>query len=425
MRRNRNLVSLVVAFIFVFTLFVYPFTAGASSYAYNFSAGSRTFTDTLGKAYSMPNVPVVKNGVFFVPLRAVVESAGGSVLYIPKTRAVKLSYGKNKGYLLIGRKYATVNGKLFPMKQRSFLERNHTMIDVRYIAALFAGSASVTGEQCSLTFYKIFIGKDALKNEVVLYSEPKRIVSLAPNLTEILFAIGAGSRVVGVSNYSDYPKAALEKPKVGGFFNPSIEKIFALNPDLVLVARGTPFSVINKLKSLHIQVFTSDPHTIKDIYDLILTVGKLTGNVKESLQVVQKMRSIESSIVAKVSKIPLSKRKKVYVEIWNSPKMSIGKGTFIDALIKEAGGVNIAENAKGSWPIMSDEAIIKANPDVIVVLYKGSVDAIKSRPGWSNITAVKNNAIYVLNPDIFERPGPRIVQGLEKLYEIMYGKNGG
>jgi len=425
MRKDRRLISLFIAFVFVFSLFAYVFTAQASSYAYNFTAGKKAFVDTFGKEYSLPDAPVVKNGVYFVPLRAVVEDAGGSVQYIPDVRAVKLSYGKNRGYLLIGKKYATVNDKSFLMDAPSFIERNRTMIDVQYIAALFRGTANIQGKDCTLVFYKIFVGNDALKNKVILYSEPSRIVSLAPNLTEILFAIGAGNRVVGVSNYSDYPKAALQKPKVGGFFNPSIEKIFALNPELVLIARGTPLSVINKLKSLHIHVFASDPHTIKDIYNLILTVGKLTGNVKESIQVVQKMRAVESSIVSKVNKIPLNKRKKVYIEIWNNPKMSAGKDTFIDALIKEAGGVNIAENAKGNWPIMSDEAIIKANPDVIILLYKGNINAVKNRPGWKDISAVKNNAVYVLNPDIFERPGPRIIQGLVKLYEIMYGNNGG
>jgi len=425
MRKDRRLISLFIAFVFVFSLFAYIFTAQASSYTYNFTAGKRAFVDIFGKTYSLPDAPIVKEGVYFVPLRAVVEDAGGSVQYIPDVRAVKLSYGKNRGYLLIGKRYATVNDKLFQMKAPSFIERNRTMIDVRYIAALFGGTANIQGKNCALVFYRVFIGEDVLKNRVVLYSEPERIVSLAPNLTEILFAIGAGNRVVGVSSYSDYPEVALQKPKVGGFFNPSIEKIFALNPELVLVARGTPLSVINKLKSLHIHVFTSDPHTIKDIYNLILTVGRLTGNVKESIQVVQKMRAVESNIVAKVNKIPLNKRKKVYIEIWNSPKMSAGKDTFIDALIKEAGGVNIAEKAKGNWPIMSDEAIIKANPDVIILLYKGNINAVKNRPGWKDISAVKNNAVYVLNPDIFERPGPRIIQGLVKLYEIMYGSNGG
>ena len=191
-----------------------------------------------------------------------------------------------------------------------------------------------------------------------------------------------------------------------------------------MVARGTPLSVIDKLRSLGISVFTSDPKTIHDIYNLILTVGELTGNVKESVSLVNKMKSEESAVLKKTEKISMSKRLKVYVEIWNNPKMSAGKDTFIDSLIKEAGGINIAENAKGSWPVMSDESIIKANPDVIILLYRGDIKQIESRPGWKTINAVKNHRIYIEDPDIFERPGPRIIQALVKLYGILYGNNG-
>jgi iron complex transport system substrate-binding protein len=425
MQRNKSSISLIVVLVFAFSLFAYPFAVSASSYSFKFTTGKATFTDTFGKTYALPHSSFVKSNVYFVPLRAVVEEAGGVVTYIPQTKAVKLACGKNKGYLLIGKKYATVNGTVFTLSLPSLLIKNRTMVDVRFIAKLLNGTVKIDGSKCTLSFYRIFEGIDVLKHKVALYSKPKRIVSLAPNLTEILFAVGAGNRVVGVSSYSDYPKEALSKPKVGGFFSPSIERIFALNPDLILVARGTPLSIINKFTSLRMNVFTSDPHTISDIYTLIITVGKLTGNVEQSLHVVRGMKAMENKIVKMVKGIPQSKRKKVYVEIWNNPKMSVGKGTFIDSLIKEAGGINIAENAKGDWPIMSDETIIKENPDVIILLYKGNIQSVKNRPGWENISAVKNGEIYVENPDIFERPGPRIVQGLAELYRLLYGKNGG
>ncbi len=422
MSRRKFVIGVVILFI-LFSIM--PNVAKSSSYFMKFTLNSSYFTDAVGKRYKTPVKVQLKDGVLLVPLRAVVEDAGGIVRYFPLTKSISLDYGKNSGYISLLTGSCRVNGSKFQSSVKPFVKSGHTLIDVRFVSRLFGGNPVFSRTGCTLFFYKILDIKDVLGDELCLCKEPKRIVSLAPNLTEILFAIGAGSKVVGVSNYSNYPKQTASIPKVGGFFNPSIEKIFALNPQVVLVARGTPIAVINKLSSLRIKVFASDPKTIPDIYNLILNVGKITGNVKESVALVNKLKSEENSVEEKVKKIPESKRLKVYVEIWNNPKMSAGKGTFIDSLIREAGGINIAEKAKGDWPVMSDETIIKENPDVIILLYNGDPKKIALRPGWSSINAVKNHRIYVENPDIFERPGPRIIQALEKLYEILYGDNGG
>ena len=423
MKKVYKFLSLFIVLLFLTNL-VFPLKVNSADYYFGFKSNSEVFYDALGKEFKAPVKTEIKEGVFLVPLRAVVEDAGGVVRYYPETRSIELSYGKNKGYVLLKTGVSSVNGKNFAFHIKPFVVRGHTLIDVRFISLLFGGKTVFSENECRIIFYRVVDIKDALENKVYLYKEPKRIVSLAPNLTEILFGIGARNKIVGVSNYSDYPEDAKKLPKVGGFFNPSIERIFALNPDLVLVARGTPLSVIDKLRSLGISVFASDPKTTHDIYNLILTVGELTGNVKESVSLVNKMKSEESAVLKKTEKIPMSKRLKVYVEIWNNPKMSAGKDTFIDSLIKEAGGINIAENAKGSWPVMSDESIIKANPDVIILLYRGDIKQIESRPGWKTINAVKNHRIYIEDPDIFERPGPRIIQALVKLYGILYGNNG-
>ncbi len=414
------LVLLILSIVFV----AIP-RAEASSYFFKFTSEKAEFVDTFGKMYALPHSPIVEKGDYLVPLRSVVEAAGGKVTYISKTHLVKLIYGERYAEVALLNGKGSVMGHDFHFVTKPFVVKGRTIISVHFVAKLFNGSVFIRDSQCVLNFYRIFSAKDVLGNKILLKKEPNRIVSLAPNLTEILFAIGAGSKVVGVSNYSDFPKAALSKPKVGGFFNPSIEKIFALNPDVVFVARGTPLTTINKLKSLGINVFVSDPHNINDIYDLILAVGKITGNVEESVKLVSAMKSEEKKILKSVSRIPINKRKKVYVEIWNNPEMSVGKNTFIDSLIKEAGGINITESAKGNWPVMNNEAIIKANPDVIILLYKGNVNEVKSRPGWNTISAVKNNRIFIENPDIFERPGPRIIEALKILFDILYGHTGG
>ncbi len=423
MRKSYKFLVLFVVLLFVFDMLL-PFVANSADYFFAFSSGSEKFYDTLGNVFSSPVKTEMKNGIFLVPLRSAVESAGGTVFYFGKTKSIKLSYGNNSGFIDLRTGKCIVNGNSFYSEVEPFVLNGHTLIDARYVSSLLGGRLAKSKESCKIYFYRIVRFKDALGNTLYLCKEPTRIVSLAPNLTEILFAINAQDKLVGVSNYSDYPESAEKLPKVGGFFNPSIEKIFALNPQLAIIARGTPLSVINKLRSLGIKVFATDPKTIKDVYKLILTMGRITGNVKESVSLVNKMKSEERTILKKTGKIPMSKRLKVYVEIWNNPKMSAGKGTFIDSLIKEAGGINIAENAKGSWPVMSDESVIKANPDVIILLYRGDVKQIESRPGWNTINAVKNHRIYVENPDIFERPGPRITDALVKLYNILYGNNG-
>lgn len=418
----RNKIKRIIKFVIVtFVVFAIVPIASASSYAFNYATNSNYIIDTAGTKFALPYNPFVKENVFYVPLRATVESAGGIVTYNKKDKSILLKYGSRVGKIALGKSVGTVNSKTFVFARKLFVIKGRTAVDVRFVALLFNGIAKLNKDSCTITFYPIFTGKDVLNNKVVLYKEPKRIVSLAPNLTEILYAIGASNKIVGVSNYSNYPEDAKSKPKVGGFFAPSIEKIFALSPDIVLIARGTPLTVISKLKELGSQVYTSDPHTINDIYNLISIVGRITGNVKESSTLIKKLKLTEKSVVDKVKSI--SHKKKVYVEIWNKPQMSVGKNTFINSLIDEAGGINITANLKGNWPIVNSEYIIKENPDVIILLYPCSKKEIENRPGWNTINAVKNGNIFIENPDIFERPGPRIIEGLVTMYNILYGKH--
>ncbi len=419
MKKNiKRIVALVIALFVIFA--VVPFTS-ASSYAFNYSTNSNYIKDTIGNKFTLPYKPFTKRDVFYVPLRASIESAGGIVKYNREYKSILLKYGNRTGKLTLGKTIGTVNNTPFTFVRKLFVIKGRTAVDVRFVTLLLNGKVKLSSGTCSITFYPILNKKDALNNSVILYKEPKRIVSLAPNLTEILYAIGASNKIVGVSNYSDYPEDAKSKLKVGGFFTPSIEKIFALSPDVILVARGTPLTVINKFKELGLQMYTSDPHTIGDIYNLISTIGRITGNIKESNILVKKMRATERSITDKVKNI--SHKKKVYVEMWNNPKMSVGKNTFINSLINEAGGINITANLKGDWPMINSEYIIKENPDVIILLYPYSKKEIEKRPGWNTINAVKNGNIFVENPDIFERPGPRIIDGLVTLYNILYGRH--
>ena len=190
-----------------------------------------------------------------------------------------------------------------------------------------------------------------------------------------------------------------------------------------ICARGTPLSVIDKLRALGLKIYTSDPHTINNIYTLISAIGNITGKVEESVNLIKKLQVIENNITDKVKNIPETNKKKIYVEIWNNPQISVGEDTFVNALIEGAGGINITKNLKGDWPIVNSEYVIKENPDTIILLYSSEKSDIEKRPGWNEINAVKNGEIYIEDPDLFERPSPRILNGLTRLYEILYGND--
>jgi len=263
---------------------------------------------------------------------------------------------------------------------------------------------------------------------ITLTRYPEKIVSLAPSNTEILFAIGAGSKVVGVTKYDDYPynfTAWAKEGKitiVGGVVDVSIETVVSLDPDLIL---AVPLNgeAVKKLRDLGYNVLVLDPKNINDILKDILLVGRATGYEGKAIALVKSMRLRIDKIINKVAKVEY--KPKVYCEVWNKPLMSAGPGTFIDELIRLAGGVNIFGNASTEWPVVSSESVIKLNPDIIIVpahhgKLRYSIEEIKSRPGWDQINAVKNNRIYIVDSDIFSRPGPRIVDALEILAKILH-----
>lgn len=280
-----------------------------------------------------------------------------------------------------------------------------------------------------------------------LNSHPERIVSLSPSSTEILFAVGAGPKVVGVTDYCNYPtdlKARIEADeltRVGGYWNPSVETIVALKPDLVLVSTAKctvktneckvncnrrceiTAQVAAQLRSLGLKVLTLGPHSMDDVLDNILLVGRASGSAAEASNLVEKLKQRIEAIAKKSKKI--SHRPKVYFEVWNDPYMSVSSGTWIGDLIKLAGGANIFGEAVSEWPIIRSEDIIQRNPDIIVFpvipgvpRFWGSFENVKKRPGWKNINAVRNGSLYEVPRDLISRPGPRLVEALEMLEKM-------
>ncbi|RLF05619.1 MAG: cobalamin-binding protein [Thermoprotei archaeon] len=261
---------------------------------------------------------------------------------------------------------------------------------------------------------------------VVISSEPHKIVSMAPSITEVLFALNLSDRVIGVTRYCDYPPVVNEMKEngsltvIGGYWDPNIEVIISLQPDLVIGYSSVPshVDIADRLEAMNISVMLLDPHNLTDVFDNIILIGRATGKLREARELVDQLEARVSNVVEKVSGLP---KVKVYYELWFNPLMSVGPGTFIDSLITMAGGENIFHDAATQYPIISSEDVITRNPDVIILPdsymtdYNVSIDQITSRPGWSAINAVKNNKIYFIDEDLLVRPGPRLVDGLEKL----------
>lgn len=261
----------------------------------------------------------------------------------------------------------------------------------------------------------------------IIEGNPQRIVSLSPSNTEILFAIGAGDRVVGVTDYCDYPPEVIEKVKrgeiqrVGGYSTVNIERVLALKPDLVLASYGNGLATIETLRK-YTKVLAFDPKDVRGIERTILAIGKAIGNYENAERLVKEMEDRISKVEAKAKE---NSKKKVVHIIWHDPIYVSGRETFIDEAISIAGGIN-AFNFSG-WRTVSIEDLIRANPDVIVMssgsgMGKGRdiiYDWVISDSRLKSVNAVKNGKVFVINADIISRPGPRIVDAVEQIYAFL------
>lgn len=251
-----------------------------------------------------------------------------------------------------------------------------------------------------------------------------RIISLAPSTTEILFALGLDRQILGVSSFCNYPAQANSKEKVGTFSQPNIEKIISLKPDIIFCTGLEQALTIEELKRLKLKVFVSDPATIAELFKSIKDIAKITAKEKEADALIKGMKLKIEEVVSKVKSIPREKKQKVFIEIWDDPLMTAGKGSFIDELISLAGGQNLAFDTSRPYSYFSPEQAIKRNPDCIILTYmsqKKTTDSVKQRLGWQNIAAVRNSRIYNDIPsDLLLRPGPRVADGLQELHKKLY-----
>jgi len=261
---------------------------------------------------------------------------------------------------------------------------------------------------------------DDMGREVNISNVPERIVSYGSSITEILFALGLGEKVVGVDDFSDYPEAVKSKPKVGDAFSPSIERLVGLEPDLVLTVKQEQLNTA--LDNLGVKFMVIDPTDIDGIYKNIELIGEITGVEGKASKLIDDMKKTTARVQSQVKSAPeIRVIFLIDTADLNNPWTG-GHGSFIDALITMAGGENIAAEAPAPWVQFSIEQIISADPEIIILpnKYVASPQALKDHPAWQRTSAVRNNRIIIINGDLINRPGPRLVQGLDELAKIIH-----
>lgn len=290
---------------------------------------------------------------------------------------------------------------------------NRTYILVLMISAIFSNAALISLVQAEVSV------KDDENNIVVLEQPAKRIISLAPHITESLFSAGAGDKIIGAVSYSDYPEAAKKILRVGGYPSLDLEKIISLKPDLVIVwASGNNNKQIEKLRTFGLNIFMSEPRYPEDIAKTIRRFGVLAGTTEVAEKSYQEFLQHYNSLKKRFSK---KKKVKVFYQIWNKPIMTISGGHLISEIIELCGGENVFANLSTLTPRISLEAVLASNSEIIISggMGKARPDWVEEWRPWQQLPAVKNEQLYFIEPALMQRVGPRILDGADILCELL------
>lgn len=263
---------------------------------------------------------------------------------------------------------------------------------------------------------------DQLGRTVTLPDNPQRIVAMAPSITEIIFALGQEHRLKGVTRFSDFPQGALLLPKVGSYVHLDLERIVALKPDLCLAVKdGNPIEVIQRLESLKIPVYAVNPKNFTSVMQTIVKIGELLHTAGKANRLVGSMNDRIQRVKSLVAKT--THRPKVFFQIGINPIVAVGTDTYNHELIVLAGGKNLSEGPI-LYPRFSREQILGLSPDIFIITSMARekvFDEIKADwAKWPDIPAVRNDRIFVVDSNLFDRPSPRLVDGLELLVKLIH-----
>lgn len=264
--------------------------------------------------------------------------------------------------------------------------------------------------------------EDHLERTVWIEKKPQRIIAMAPSHTEILFALGLEEECIAVTDYCDYPPAAKEKETVGGFTDPSLEKIVSLEPDLVL---GVPYQeeLLHRLEEFDIPVLALEPKSLQELFSTIETIGKATGSPDKGEGLSRSMQHDINAIVEKVEEIPGEERPAVFFEIWHDPLQTVGKQALLFEVLELISGEVITDPAGGEYPHFSLEQLFQKDPDFYFAT-RGSMSdyrELSERPGWDALTAAQKGNVHIISDEnTVYRAGPRIVKGMEEMFQALY-----
>lgn len=267
--------------------------------------------------------------------------------------------------------------------------------------------------------------RDAMGRSVAVSAPPVRVVSLAPSVTEILFAVGASERLVAVSRQCDFPVAAKLKPKAGDFNQPDLTALREIAPDLVVFTEYVRPDDLAALEREGIRSLVLPAARLEDVVSSVRVLGRLTGREPAAEQVVLQLEEAAEQVASRVGGIPEERRPRVYIEVDGPHKpYAVGPGSFMDDLVRAAGGRNAFAGAKAPYVVVATEEVVRADPDAVFIdhpfQYK---DGLKKRAGWGGIAAVRNGRVYdATDFDIIllNRPSPRIVESLREVSRILH-----
>jgi len=264
---------------------------------------------------------------------------------------------------------------------------------------------------------------DEVGRKVEIPREVNRVVSLAPNLTEIVFALGDGNHLAGDTDFCDYPSEAAGKPHVGGPVNPNLEEIVALMPDVVLATKSiNRRETVNALDRIGLPVYvTEEPHSVEEMISSVEHLGSALGVEESAAMVAENLRSRLAELDRRLSG---AVQRRVLFVVWTDPLISVGRGTFIADALRRAGGRSVVDT-KAEWPHVSVEEIVRLQPEVLVFASahagdtQHDIDALRTRPGWKDLAAMQDGSIVVVS-DAINRPAPRMVDAIERLARALH-----
>jgi vitamin B12 transport system substrate-binding protein len=258
-----------------------------------------------------------------------------------------------------------------------------------------------------------------LVSPVIMAEPAKRIIALSPHAVEMLYAIGAGDRIVATVEYADYPSEALDIPRIGSYAGLQIERVVEFQPDLIVAWKsGNKLADLNKLKSLGLNLVYTLPKTVSEIADDLIRLGELTGNQAQARQVAQDILAEYQRIKSRYAG---KEKVRVFYQLWHDPLRTVGPESWIDSLIQDCNGHNIFDDTDAQYPLVSFESVLVKDPQVIIIPHHSGEIGAKQEVwrDWHNVSAIKARQLFTIDGDVLHRFSPRAIQGLSEMCEAI------